>query len=88
MIPEIALFSLILGTLCAILGAAIPLLGIVTKQPHLSRYSWSLSYAAFVAVTFSICLLAYSFTVDDFSVNYIAQHSNSQLPVFFKIAAV
>ncbi|PKH06086.1 heme lyase CcmF/NrfE family subunit [Moritella sp. Urea-trap-13] len=88
MIPEIALFSLILGTLCAILGAAIPLFGIVTKRPQLSRYSWSLSYAAFIAVTTSICLLAYSFTVDDFSVNYIAQHSNSQLPVFFKIAAV
>ncbi|SQD77063.1 heme lyase CcmF/NrfE family subunit [Moritella yayanosii] len=88
MIPEIALFSLILGTLCAILGAAIPLFGIATKQPHLSRYSWPLSYGAFVAVTTSICLLAYSFTVDDFSVTYIAQHSNSQLPVLFKIAAV
>lgn len=88
MIPEIALFSLILGTLCAILGAIIPLFGIVTKQPQLSRYSWPLSYVAFFAVSISICLLAYSFTVDDFSVNYIAQHSNSQLPIFFKIAAV
>lgn len=88
MIPEIALFSLILGTLSAMLGAAIPLFGIVTKQPQLSRYSWLFSYTAFIAVTTSICLLAYSFTADDFSVNYIAQHSNSQLPVFFKIAAV
>ncbi|KXO09014.1 Cytochrome c heme lyase subunit CcmF [Moritella sp. JT01] len=88
MIPEIALFSLILGTFCAILGAVIPLFGIVTKQPQLSRYSWPLSYGAFIAVTTSIGLLAYSFTVDDFSVSYIAQHSNSQLPVFFKIAAV
>jgi len=88
MIPEIALFSLILGTLCVILGAAIPLFGIATKQPHLSRYSWPLSYGAFAAVTTSICLLAYSFTLDDFSVTYIAQHSNSQLPVLFKIAAV
>ncbi|QUM84820.1 heme lyase CcmF/NrfE family subunit [Moritella sp. 28] len=88
MIPEIALFSLILGTLCAILGAAIPLFGIASKQPQLSRYSWPLSYGAFIAVATSIGLLAYSFTVDDFSVGYIAQHSNSQLPVFFKIAAV
>ncbi|GIC78703.1 c-type cytochrome biogenesis protein CcmF [Moritella sp. F3] len=88
MIPEIALFSLILGTLSAMLGAAIPLFGIVTKQSQLSRYSWLFSYTAFIAVTTSICLLAYSFTADDFSVNYIAQHSNSQLPVFFKIAAV
>ncbi|QUM76814.1 heme lyase CcmF/NrfE family subunit [Moritella sp. 24] len=88
MVPEIALFSLILGTLCAILGAAIPFYGIVVKQPHLSRYSWTLSYGAFIAVTTSICLLAYSFTADDFSVDYVAQHSNSQLPVFFKIAAV
>ncbi|WP_392339185.1 heme lyase CcmF/NrfE family subunit [Moritella marina] len=88
MIPEMALFSLILGTLSAMLGVAIPLFGIVTKQPQLSRYSWLFSYTAFIAVTTSICLLAYSFTADDFSVNYIAQHSNSQLPVFFKIAAV
>lgn len=88
MIPEIGLFALILATLCAILGAAIPLFGIVTKRAYLSRYSWPLSYGAFVAVTTSICLLAYSFTLNDFSVSYIAQHSNSQLPIFFKIAAV
>lgn len=39
-------------------------------------------------ITVSVVVLAYSFAVDDFSVAYVAHHSNSQLPIFFKISAV
>src|SRR6202030_4564252 len=40
----------------------------------------------FVAVAFS-CLL-YCFVNNDFSVLYVARNSNSQLPLFYKIAAL
>ena len=35
----------------------------------------------------SFALLAHAFLTDDFTVIYVAQHSNSQLPDFFKFAA-
>ncbi|WP_019617046.1 heme lyase CcmF/NrfE family subunit [Psychromonas ossibalaenae] len=88
MIPEIALFLLILTGFFALLGVLFPLLATVKNSPQLRKYTWPLTYGAAVSVTLSISLLAYSFLVDDFSVLYIAQHSNSQLPAFFKIAAV
>lgn len=88
MIPEIALFSLILTGFFALLGALSALISTVKKIPKLRHYIWPLTYGATISVTISICLLAYSFVVNDFSVLYVAQHSNSHLPVFFKIAAV
>lgn len=88
MIPEVGHYALILGCVFAVLGGTIPLYGLIKKDPYLIRYAWPLSYGAFFAISSSIVLLGYSFAVDDFSVVYIAQHSNSQLPQVFKIAAV
>jgi len=88
MIPEIALFSLILTGFFALLGALFPLLATLNRSLHIGQYTWPLTYGGALSVTLSICLLALSFTLNDFSVLYIAQHSNSQLPIFFKIAAV
>jgi cytochrome c-type biogenesis protein CcmF len=42
----------------------------------------------FLFTALSIGLLGYSFSVDDFSVLYVASHSNSHLPWYFKISAV
>ena len=88
MIPEFGHLALILGAVFALLGSVIPLIGFAKKDPHLIRYAWQLSYGAFGSISLSLFLLAYSFAVDDFSVSYIAAHSNSHLPMFFKIAAV
>jgi cytochrome c nitrate reductase biogenesis protein NrfE len=88
MIPEIALFCLIVTCFSAFLGVLVPSLGAISSNKHLISYSWPLSYANFIFASSSIVLLAYSFSADDFSVMYIAQHSNSNLPYFFKIAAV
>lgn len=88
MIPEFGHLALILGAVFALLGSVIPLIGLVKKDPYLIRYAWRLSYGAFGFISLSLFLLAYSFSVDDFSVAYIAAHSNSHLPLFFKIAAV
>ena len=81
MIPEIAHFFLITTACCAFLGCTLPLFS------KFRFTAMSLSYGACFSATLSLLLLAYSFYVDDFSVLYIAQHSNTHLPVFFKIAA-
>jgi cytochrome c-type biogenesis protein CcmF len=88
MIPELGHFSLILALGFAFLLAVVPLIGAARKDQYLVRYARPLCYGMFAFITLSIISLGYSFAVDDFSVAYVAHHSNSQLPEFFKIAAV
>ena len=88
MIPELGHLSLIIGLAFAFLLASVPLIGVARKDQYLVRYAWPLSYGMFFFIFLSVIVLGYSFAVDDFSVAYIAHHSNSQLPIFFKIAAV
>ncbi|GIU37224.1 heme lyase CcmF/NrfE family subunit [Shewanella schlegeliana] len=88
MIPELGHFSLIIGLAFAMLLAIVPLVGVARKDQYLVRYAWPLSYGMFFFILFSVVALGYSFAVDDFSVAYVAHHSNSELPIFFKIAAV
>ncbi|NKF51966.1 heme lyase CcmF/NrfE family subunit [Shewanella sp. WXL01] len=88
MIPELGHFSLIIGLAFAFLLASVPLIGSARKDPYLVRFAWPLAYGMFFFITISVITLGYSFAVDDFSVAYVAHHSNSQLPIFFKIAAV
>ncbi|MDR8526066.1 heme lyase CcmF/NrfE family subunit [Shewanella fidelis] len=88
MIPELGHFSLIIGLAFAMLLAIVPLVGVARKDQYLVRYAWPLSYGMFFFIFLSVIALGYSFAVDDFSVAYVAHHSNSELPIFFKIAAV
>jgi cytochrome c-type biogenesis protein CcmF len=88
MIPELGHLSLIIGLAFAFLLASVPLIGVARKDQYLVRYAWPLSYGMFFFILLSVIVLGYSFAVDDFSVAYVANHSNSQLPIFFKIAAV
>ncbi|AQS35611.1 c-type cytochrome biogenesis protein CcmF [Shewanella psychrophila] len=88
MIPELGHLSLIIGLAFAFLLASVPLIGVARKDQYLVRYAWPLSYGMFFFIFLSVIVLGYSFAVDDFSVAYVAHHSNSQLPIFFKIAAV
>ncbi|BAJ04098.1 heme lyase CcmF/NrfE family subunit [Shewanella violacea] len=88
MIPELGHISLIIGLAFAFLLACVPLIGVARKDQYLVRYAWPLTYGMFFFIAVSVIVLGYSFAVDDFSVAYVAHHSNSQLPIFFKIAAV
>ncbi|RTR25853.1 heme lyase CcmF/NrfE family subunit [Shewanella atlantica] len=88
MIPELGHLSLIIGLAFAFLLASVPLIGVARKDQYLVRYAWPLSYGMFFFIFLSVVVLGYSFAIDDFSVAYVAHHSNSQLPIFFKIAAV
>ncbi len=45
-------------------------------------------YANFVLVSFGCLTLIWSFAVSDFSVAYVAQNSNSQLPMMYKLTAM
>ena len=87
MIPELGFLSLLLATMSALLLAVVPQLGLWLRKPALTQLAWGLSYCFGLFTLVAIAILAYSFAVDDFTLEYVAAHSNSQLPTFFKIAA-
>jgi cytochrome c-type biogenesis protein CcmF len=88
MIPELGHFALIIGLAFAICLSIIPLIGVYAGQEKLTSYAKPLTFGMFAFTTISLIILAYSFVIDDFSVKYIAGHSNSLLPYYFKISAV
>jgi len=88
MLPELGHFALILALVFACLQAVIPLMG-----THLGRTQWMvmsrpLSWGQLAFLALSFLALAISFVQDDFSVAYVANNSNSLLPVQYKISAV
>ena len=87
MIPELGFISLLLAMMSAFLLAVVPQLGLWLRKPALTQLAWGLSYCFGLFTLAAISILAYSFAVDDFTLEYVAAHSNSQLPTFFKIAA-
>ncbi|OOF40617.1 cytochrome C biogenesis protein CcmF [Rodentibacter rarus] len=87
MLPELGFLSLLIATLSALFLALLPQVGLFKKNPTLINSAWWLSYVFTIATTISLAILAYSFAIDDFTLEYVAAHSNSQLPTFFKVAA-
>ncbi len=88
MIPELGHFALVVALAFAICLSIVPMMGVVTRNSTLLTYAKPLTYGMFSFCLISILILAYSFVIDDFSVKYIASHSNTQLPYYFKISAV
>ena len=87
MIPELGFLALLLALTSSALLAVIPHFGVAKNNSALIGLTWNFSYLFAIFTAISIGCLAYSFALDDFSMEYIATHSNSQLPTFFKIAA-
>ena len=87
MLPELGFLSLLFATTAALLLSIVPQIGIWRNKPTLTNTAWGLSYCFGIFTSVSIAILAYSFATDDFTLEYVAAHSNSQLPTFFKVAA-
>ncbi len=88
MIPEIGQFSLILAFVLALVLGVLPIVGSLIGNSQLMALARPLARGqlAFVAIAFG-CLV-YAFVAKDFSVLYVAENSNSLLPVQYRVAAV
>jgi cytochrome c-type biogenesis protein CcmF len=87
MIPELGHFALILAAVVALILGTVPLLG-----AHQNRMTWvavarPAATAMALLLTFSFACLVHAFVNNDFSVSYVAQHSNSLLPIQYRVAA-
>ncbi|MGV0033504.1 MAG: heme lyase CcmF/NrfE family subunit [Candidatus Azotimanducaceae bacterium WSBS_2022_MAG_OTU7] len=88
MIPEFGHFSLILALGLSLALAVLPAIGVYRRDALLMQTGPSIATGLFVFLTFSFGCLVYSFLQDDFSVAYVANNSNSALPLQYKISAV
>jgi cytochrome c-type biogenesis protein CcmF len=87
MIPEIGQFALVLALCLALVQAVLPLAGAATGRPDWMALARPAATGQFVFVVIAFGTLVYAFLHDDFSVLFVAQHSNSALPVFYKVTA-
>jgi cytochrome c-type biogenesis protein CcmF len=88
MVPELGHFALILALLLAGLQA---FFGIVGPMAGRDRWAAAVTPAVagqFVMIGTAMGCLIYSFVSDDFSVLYVAENSNSALPVFYRVTAL
>ena len=87
MLSELGYFSLILAAVAAAFQVGCSLFSELFKRPHYLALNPLLTGVQSLFSLLSFALLAHAFLTDDFTVIYVAQHSNSQLPDFFKFAA-
>lgn len=88
MIPEIGHFTLILSCCLAVVQGVLPLLGAALGRASWMGVARPAAAGQFVFVTLALGCLTYSFFSNDFSVYYVAQNSNSQLPWIYRVTAV
>lgn len=88
MLPEIGQFSLILSLFFALSLAVVPMIGYWANNRLLLEMARPLTFIMLILVAISFVILSVSFITDDFSVLYVSQNSNSQLPIWYKFSAV
>ncbi|MHB8414299.1 MAG: heme lyase CcmF/NrfE family subunit [Acidiferrobacteraceae bacterium] len=94
--PSDVSFNLIeLGHFCAYLAFSVaivqmtaPIIARITHRPALAEISVNASMLVFLLTTIGALTIVYSFVTSNFSVRYVAENSNLQLPLFYKITAL
>lgn len=87
LITELGYFLLVATLVLAVLQVVLPAVGVWRNQVQWQRLAPSLAVAGFVAVFGSFLTLVAGFYYNDFSLVYVASHSNSLLPWFYKVSA-
>ena len=88
MFPEIGQFALILALCMALFQGVLPLWGAATNNHQLMAVAKSAAQGQLLFMTVSFAALTYAFISHDFSVAYVANNSNSALPLIYRISAV
>jgi cytochrome c-type biogenesis protein CcmF len=81
-------FALLLALLAAVYAFVAGIVGIATRRTVLTKSARNAGMAVFGLVTLAVASLEYFFFTDNFSMAYVAEHSNHALPLFYKFAAL
>jgi cytochrome c-type biogenesis protein CcmF len=87
-IPEFGHYALILALCIAVIQGVLPLVG-----AHQGRREWLIlarpaAQTVFLLLLIAFLCLTWSFYINDFSVLYVAEHSNSLQPMMYRLGAV
>ena len=88
MIAELGNYGLALALALSIFLAILPLVGAEKGNAKLMSLGRPLTWAMFLALSLSFGSLFYLFAVNDFSVQYVVNNSNSTLPLQYRLSAV
>ncbi|MDH5546343.1 MAG: heme lyase CcmF/NrfE family subunit [Gammaproteobacteria bacterium] len=88
MVPELGHFALIMALVIAIAQTVLPIWGAQTGNKSLMAVARPAAQGQFVFVAIAFGCLVSVFVNHDFSVLYATNHSNSQLPLLYRVSAV
>ncbi len=88
MLPEIGHFALLLAFVTSVLQSTLPLWGAWRGNVRWMAVGRSAAVGQFVFLSIAFIILVEAFISNDFTVHYVATHSNSKLPVWYQISAV
>ena len=88
MIPELGQFALVLALCMAIILAVFSIAGAARNNTYWISLALSVARAQFLCLVIAFAALVYAFITNDFSVSYVANNSNTLLPVQYRISAV
>jgi cytochrome c-type biogenesis protein CcmF len=88
MAAQLGQFALALAWVVAAYSVVASLLGIRLKHDKLIASGRNAALGTAACVTTAFVCLGYLFAVSDFSVKYIAAHSNRDLPFYFKVSSI
>ena len=88
MLPEIGNLALIMALVIASLQMIFPIYGAQRGNVAMMSIARPAAIAQFIFVAISFACLVYAFVTDDFSLVYATNHTNSQLPLIYKVSAV
>ena len=83
MIPELGALAL-----CLALGVALVQAVFSLVNPSSASLARACAQAQALLIAFAFGCLTYAFVTNDFSVQYVAQHSNSALPLQYRVSGV
>src|SRR3546814_561948 len=88
MIPEIGHLALIAALFVALAQGVLALAGAARANLTWIAFARPAARAQFLLVMVGFAALTWAFVAKDYSVAYVAQNSNSQLPLGYRMAAV
>ena len=88
MIAELGHFSLILALAMAIIQSTFPIMGAAMGNLTYMSLARPAARLQFLFVSISFGILVYSFLINDFSISYVANNSNTLLPWVYRFSAV
>jgi cytochrome c-type biogenesis protein CcmF len=88
MVPELGHFALILALAITLAQASVPLLGTFTGNRRWMEMARPLAQGQLTFVAIAFVALLHAFLTDDFSVRYVESHSNTLMPIVYKVSAI